>query len=242
MRSTARWSRGLNGCAVQHHHAHMASCMAEHGLDEPVIGVTFDGTGLGTDETIWGGEFLIGDYQGFRRAAHLRPVGMPGGDRAVREPWRMAVSYLADAGRGNLRLDARLDSSALRTVRLLLERRFQTPLTSSVGRLFDAVAALAGVRDRVSHEGQAAMELEWLAAGLRPDGVYPFDLAETSVQSAAEAAMEVDCRPLIRAVADESDRGIEAARIGRRFHSTIVALIAAVCDRLRKTTGCEWWS
>ena len=102
--ATTRFARELDPAirrlAVQHHHAHMASCMADNGLDEPVIGVTFDGTGFGTDGAIWGGEFLTGDYRGFRRAAHFRYVGMPGGEQAIREPWRMAAAYLADAGRG----------------------------------------------------------------------------------------------------------------------------------------------
>ena len=148
---------------VQHHHAHMASCMAEHGLAGPVIGVTLDGTGLGTDGKIWGGEFLVGDYRSFRRAAHLRYVGLPGGEQAVREPWRMAAAHLADAGVTCATFENRMAGAALRTVRQMLERGFNCPLTSSAGRLFDAVASLAGVRDRVSYEGQAAMELEWMA-------------------------------------------------------------------------------
>jgi hydrogenase maturation protein HypF len=154
--------------AVQHHHAHMASCMAEHGLIGPVIGVTLDGTGFGTDGRIWGGEFLVGDYRSFKRAAHLRYVGLPGGEQAVREPWRMAVSHLLDAGIPCAKLDKRLPAASLRTVRQMLERGFNCPLISSAGRLFDAVASLAQVRDRVSYEGQAAMELEWIASTNTP--------------------------------------------------------------------------
>ena len=175
-RERAARPKALPLLAVQHHHAHMASCMAEHGLTEPVIGVSFDGTGYGTDGAIWGGEFLVGDYRQFRRAAHLRYVGMPGGDQAIREPWRMALAHLLDAGgdRRDRCWQARCRQSALRTVRQMLERGFNTPLTSSAGRLFDAVAALAGVRDRVSYEGQAAIELEWLAAERRRrHGAYP---------------------------------------------------------------------
>ena len=130
--------------AVQHHHAHMASCMADNGLDEPVIGVTFDGTGLGTDGAIWGGEFLTGDYRGFQRAAHFRYVAMPGGEQAIREPWRMAVAYLADAGQGDDLLAANVPARADRRRCRLIDRQTNCPLTSSAGRLFDGVAALSG--------------------------------------------------------------------------------------------------
>src|SRR5205823_6350072 len=136
-------------------HAHVASCMADNGLDEPVIGVAFDGAGLGTDGAIWGGEFLTGDYRGVCRAAHWRYVAMPGGEQAVREPWRMAAAYLADAGQADSLLQGRVPAPALSTVRRLIDRRINAPLTSSVGRLFDGVAALAGLRERVSYEGQS---------------------------------------------------------------------------------------
>jgi hydrogenase maturation protein HypF len=224
---------------VQHHHAHMASCMAENGLDEPVIGVTFDGTGFGTDGAIWGGEFLVGGYQQFRRAAHLRYVGLPGGDRAVREPWRMAMSYLVDAEKEEHALAARISLAQQRTIRLMLERRLNTPLTSSAGRLFDAVASLAGVRDRVSYEGQAAIELEGLASVVAPAGTYPFAIDETRVESADESQLVVDTRPLIRAVAEDADRGTAAEIVARRFHSTLVEIIARVCGRVRTATGLE---
>jgi hydrogenase maturation protein HypF len=222
---------------VQHHHAHLAACMAENGLSEPVIGVTFDGTGFGTDGAIWGGEFLTGDYRGFRRVAHLRYVGMPGGDQAIREPWRMAVAHLADAEAENPPLTARISPAELRTIRRMLERRFQTPATSSAGRLFDAVAALAGVRDRVRYEGQAAIELEWLATGSPPDGTYPFGIHPSAPSNGEEIPLLIDTRPLIGAVAADATKGIEAARIARRFHTTVVEIIAAVCDRIRAATG-----
>ncbi len=221
--------------AVQHHHAHLASCMAENGLTEPVIGVTFDGTGLGTDGTIWGGEFLIGDYRTFQRAAHLRTVGMPGGDRAIKEPWRMALAHLADAQVSFPPLRARLLPGEDRTVSRMLERRLNTPLTSSMGRLFDAVAVLAGVRDRVSYEGQAAIELEQLATEITEDGTYPFEIS-LAEPSSLGWPLVIDTRPVIRAVAEEAASGAEAARIARRFHSTLVDLVAEVCDRLRQVT------
>jgi hydrogenase maturation protein HypF len=227
---------GVALVAVQHHHAHMASCMAENGLDGPAIGVTFDGTGLGTDGTIWGGEFLVGDPRGFRRAAHLRRVGMPGAAQAVREPWRMALAHLLDAALSPAPLEGRVPARALAAAERAVERRFHCPWTSSAGRLFDAVASLAGGRVRASFQGQAAMELEWLASGLRPDRAYPFALVESGT---AEGAIEVDTRPLIRAAAEEAGGGEEARRIARRFHSTLVEVIAQVCRRIREAEGID---
>ncbi|MDR3638144.1 MAG: carbamoyltransferase HypF [Isosphaeraceae bacterium] len=220
--------------AVQHHQAHIASCLADNGVDEPVIGVAFDGTGFGTDGAIWGGEFFVGDCRGFRRAAHLRYVAMPGGERAIREPWRMAAAYLADAGLDDVLLRGRVAAAALATVRQLIERRFNAPLTSSAGRLFDGVAALAGGRSSVTFEGQAAMELEWLAAGSVDAGAYPFEIES---EPGAELPLVIDTRPLIAAVAAESLRGEAPARIARRFHTTVVAIVARVCDRLRASSG-----
>ncbi len=224
----------LQCIAVQHHHAHMASCMAEHGLDGPVIGVSLDGTGYGTDGAIWGGEFLVGGYRGFRRAAHLRYVPLPGGDRAVREPWRMAVAHLLDAGVSCESLQAHIPAEALRTVESMIQRRLNSPLTSSAGRLFDAVAALAGVRDRVSFEGQAAMELEWLASEARAEEGYPFAVGQPA---RVGNPLQIDTRPLIAEVAEEARRGVGPAEIGRRFHATMANVIVCVCERLRTENG-----
>jgi len=154
---------------VQHHHAHMASVMAEHGLNERVIGVSWDGTGYGTDGQIWGGEFLVGDYTGFRRAAHLKYVRLPGGEAAIRRPLRMALSHLANAygeAAWSLALPAlaRLEPAERVVVRHQIETGFNSPWTSSAGRLFDAVSALLGVRDVVNYEGQAAIGLEMIVA------------------------------------------------------------------------------
>jgi hydrogenase maturation protein HypF len=228
--------------AVQHHHAHVASCMAEHGLHESVIGVSFDGTGYGTDGTIWGGEFLVADYQQFRRMAHLRPVGLPGGDSAVREPWRMALAHLLDSGSSPDALASRIDSDRMRTIATMLERRFNTPLTSSAGRLFDAVASLAGVRDTVSYEGQAAVELEWLATQMPCDGSYPFEIIAPHTGPPATSAggpprpSEIDTRPLIRALLADVEEGADSRKIARRFHSTIVEIVAATCAVIRQET------
>jgi hydrogenase maturation protein HypF len=218
---------------VQHHHAHVASCMADNRLDEPVIGVAFDGTGYGTDGAIWGGEFFTGDYTGFRRAAYLRYVSMPGGEQAIREPWRMAAAYLLDAGQGDALLGGRVSDQALSIVRWQLERRLNAPLTSSAGRIFDGVAALVGLCQKVSYEGQAAMELEWMASDLSACGAYPFELLETSEEA---SPILIDTRPIIVEIAEDVRRGCAAARIARRFHSTLVEIVAQVCVRLRALT------
>jgi hydrogenase maturation protein HypF len=235
--ATTRYAReraaelGARLVGVQHHHAHVAACMAENGLNERVIGVTFDGSGYGTDGAVWGGEFLVGDYRDVRRAAHLRLVPLPGGDRAAREPWRMALAHLLDAGEDPQLLAGRIEPEALRTVRAMIDRRFNAPLTSSAGRLFDAVAALIGLRDRTAYEGQAASELEGLAAGAEPDGEYPFALDDAS------GPLQADTRPLVAAVGADVRRGVAREVIARRFHSALAGLVAAVCVRLRADTG-----
>jgi hydrogenase maturation protein HypF len=222
---------------VQHHHAHMASCMAEHGLTEQVIGVTFDGTGFGLDGAVWGGEFLVGDYRRFQRAGRLRYVGMPGGDQAIRQPWRMAVSHLADAGLDCPTLTARVLPVELGAVRRMLERGFNSPPTSSVGRLFDAIAALLGVRDSVSYEGQAAIELEWLASGVPADGAYAFDATQAAPKEKSAWPFVIDSRPLVRAVMDDLSKGVGSAVIARRFHQTLVDMITVVCGQIRRASG-----
>lgn len=227
------WTRcgdAIPRLAVQHHQAHVASCLADNEVDEPVIGVAFDGTGYGTDGAIWGGEFFVGDCRGFHRAAHLRYVAMPGGEQSVREPWRMAAAYLADAGLDDEPLRGRVSPLALGMVRQLIDRGFNAPLTSSAGRLFDGVAALLGIRDRVRFEGQAAMELEWLAWGATGMSAYPVTIENAS-------PLIVDSRPLIIAVADDIRRGVEPEQVARRFHASVVEIVAQVCDRLRAACG-----
>jgi hydrogenase maturation protein HypF len=225
--------------AVQHHHAHMASCMAEHGLEEPVIGVVFDGAGLGTDKAVWGGEFLIGDYRAYRRAAHLRYVPLPGGEQAIREPWRMALAHLLDSGIAAGSFGDDVPTKAVDAVRRIIKRRFTSQNTSSTGRLFDAVAALARVRYRVEYEGQAAMELEWLATDVPPSGSYPFDISSSMDDHPQDTALEIDTRPLITAIAADVRSGLAAAIVARRFHSTLVEVVAQTCKRLRNESGIE---
>jgi hydrogenase maturation protein HypF len=225
---------GLRLIAVQHHHAHMASCMAEHGLQGPVIGVSLDGTGFGTDGAIWGGEFLVGDYRQFRRAAHLRYVGMPGGERTVRQPWRMAVAHLRDAGIEPASVLPRIDESAMRTIEQMLDRGFNSPPTSSAGRLFDAVASIANIRDRVSFEGQAAMQLEWLASESADEQEYPHVLSVNGLDP-----IVLDTRPVIGAIVQDLARGAGVPCVARRFHNTLASAIAEICGRIREETGIE---
>jgi hydrogenase maturation protein HypF len=240
--ATTRYAAGLDPAiprlAVQHHHAHVASCMADNGLDLPVIGVAFDGTGFGVDGAVWGGEFLIGDYSGFRRAAHFRYVAMPGGEQAIREPWRMAAAYLADSNMGESLLAERVSGPALAAVRRLIESKTNCPDTSSVGRLFDGVAALVGLRDRVSYEGQAAMELEWLASEVAATDVSPldFDLVENPDN---DSPLLIDTRPIFTEVAAQLRRGCPAPIIARWFHSTLVEIVARMCGRLRQRSGLD---
>lgn len=222
---------GIAPIAVQHHHAHVASCMAEHGLTESVIGVAFDGSGYGDDGTVWGGEFLVGDAREVRRMAHLRPVPLPGGEQAVREPWRMALSHLRDAAESWDRVIPRDRRGSVAVLLRMMDGGVNSPVTSSAGRLFDAVAALTGLRSVASFEGQAAMELEWRAAASSDDGAYPCDLAT------ADGRLVIDTRPLIRAVATDAGAGRDAGTIAARFHSGLAAAITDVCIRLSARTG-----
>jgi hydrogenase maturation protein HypF len=225
-----RWALRQPGpkLAVQHHHAHVASCMAEHGLNGQVIGVAFDGTGYGADGQIWGGEFLVADDAGFERAAHLRPVPLPGGDRAARESRRMAAAYLWDAfGPGWREIDLSIPEPARRVFEQLCANP-ATLRTSSCGRLFDAVSALTGVCRESSYEGEAPMLLE--AAAEEEEGEpYPFALD----------AAAIDTRPLVRAVCADVLAGVPAGRISTRFHSTLADIMEAVCVGLRERTGLD---
>ncbi len=227
---------GVPKVAVQHHHAHLASCMAEHALEGEVIGVIFDGTGYGPDGTVWGGEFLVGGYQSFRRLGHLRSLPLPGGDAAVREPWRMALSWLhAVFGERLFELPlpctAALAANDRKLFLQMLERRINTPLTSSCGRLFDAVASLIGLRQTVAYEGQAAIELEALAESYPETGVYPFSLTDVA------GRLILDFSAMLGILAHEVLRDRPRGALARRFHNTLAFAAAEVCEKIRTDTG-----
>jgi hydrogenase maturation protein HypF len=230
-RST-RWAagRGLSCLPVQHHHAHVAACLAEHGRTGPCLGVAFDGTGLGSDGGIWGGELLQADLGGFQRRGHLGALPMPGGEAAIRQPWRLAAAalWMADEPLHLLTAGpAALAPATIRPVEALL-RAATLPTTSAAGRWFDAVAVLCGVGREVSYDGQAPCELEALAAAGR-FAPYPFAIAGTS--------LEVDLRETIRAIAAELRAGRPAAVIAARFHETMARVIASLCRQGRAAGG-----
>ncbi|WP_218004394.1 carbamoyltransferase HypF [Microtetraspora niveoalba] len=219
---------GVDLVAVQHHHAHIASCLAEAGEEGPVIGVAFDGTGFGGDGTLWGGEVLVADLVGFTRAGHLAAVPMPGGAAAVRRPWRMAAAHLDAAFGGappeGLAVRARNAAQWDRVV-AVARSGVGSPLTSSVGRLFDAVAAICGVRDAVTFEGQAAVALERLAD--------PAEGGAYAVRVEAGAPLRVRGDDLVRAVAADVLAGVDPGVVSARFHNGLVAAAAAVCALVR---------
>jgi hydrogenase maturation protein HypF len=227
---------GLPRVGVQHHHAHLAACLAEHCVTVEAIGIIFDGTGYGPDGTVWGGEFLVGGYDGFRRAGHLRQVPLLGGDASVREPRRMALSYLHDTfgdsfAQQQLPPLQGLDPADLALYRQMLDRRLNSPLTSSCGRLFDAVAAILGVRQAVSYEGQAAIELEALAESGIAGEPFPFALHP------AKEAWQLDFRPLITALVAALAQGKQRANLARTFHRTLAQAALAVCRGIRLESG-----
>jgi hydrogenase maturation protein HypF len=205
--------------------------LIEHGLDEPVIGVAFDGSGYGEDGAIWGGEFFVADRASARRVAHLRPVPLPGGESAIREPWRMAAAYLWDAG---VPLDAlAAPGRALEELVQVLERRALSPLTSSVGRLFDAASVLAGLGGRRGYDGQPAIELEWAAMTAQSDGAYPMSIE----RPVAGGPLIVDPRPCLMALLCDRRAGIDTARVARRFHGGLGEAVVRVCQAVRDDHG-----
>ncbi len=252
---------GAQLIGVQHHHAHFAACLAEHAEPGPAVGAIFDGTGYGTDGAVWGGELLVGDVAGCRRAGHLLPVRLPGGERAIRQPWRMACAWLAAAQSGQLDRDepnrqlkrdepsrqlardqpagqlagdaptippallGRVPEQAWRQVSGLARSGVNSPLTTSMGRLFDAVSALCGLRTAVNYEGQAAIELE--------TACDPGERRSYSIELVSDDhVLVIDPRSTIRAVSADIERGLPAATVAARFHAAVAGATVDACSRL----------
>jgi hydrogenase maturation protein HypF len=255
---STKHAQGLEGVrlvGVQHHHAHLAACLAEHGETGPAIGAIFDGTGYGEDGTVWGGELLLGALEDFQRAGLLFPVRMPGGDAAVRQPFRMACAWLAAAfeeppglPRG---LSAQVKPERWRQVAELARTGVGSPMTSSVGRLFDAVAALCGIRAEVNYEGQAAVELE---AAVDPTEGCAYPLPVRGAEEARDAAarkrggavrgpvgalLVLDGRPTVRAIVRDLERGTSVARVSARFHNALAMATADACEAAAGRSGLD---
>jgi len=227
---------GVKLVGVQHHHAHIASCMAENHLEGRVIGFALDGTGYGTDGHIWGGEALIAGYEDFHRAAHFEYVPLPGGAAAIREPWRMAMSYLAHCfGREFLKLDIpfvrQLNRPKVDLLLRMIEQGVNSPLTSSCGRLFDAVAALVGVRQEVNYEAQAAIELEMIISASEDETGYPLELLPDG------DGWIIGTRPLFEALLADLGRNLPVAAISQRFHNGLAEGLVQLATLLRKKTA-----
>lgn len=214
---------GLPLIQVQHHHAHMAACMADNQLDGQVIGLIWDGTGYGTDGTVWGGECLTGGYEDFRRFGHIRPLALPGGDRAAKEIDRAAFSLLYDSG---------CDTSGIDNepvYRAMMEAGLNCPLSSGMGRLFDGVAAILDIKKRCSYEGQGAILLE--AAAREAEGIYPYALDGTP--------LIFDWRPMIRAIVHDRDRGVDRGEISARFMNTLMDMAVKTARAAREDSGLD---
>ena len=236
---STQWAQkqtGVRLVGVQHHHAHIASCMAENHLDGKVIGFALDGTGYGTDGKIWGGEVLVADYAGFARAAHFEYVAMAGGEAAIREPWRMAISYLwHHFGRDFISKDLTFlrdrDPRSIELICQALAKKINSPLTSSAGRLFDAVSALCGVRSAVNYEGQAAIELEMAIDPAGDDSSYVIELKESA------GGILLGTHSMFESILKDLADDIATGTISRRFHNGMANALAEVARRVRERTG-----
>jgi hydrogenase maturation protein HypF len=253
-------SQGLPVVRVQHHYAHVLACMADNGIAAPVLGVAWDGTGYGTDGTIWGGEFLCVTEESYRRVAHFRTFRLPGGERALKEPRRVALGLLYEYSHD---LDAFQDSllqmfspQDLAILKTSLSRRLNAPVTSSVGRLFDGVASVLGIRQQASFEGQAAMELEFAIAGTQTEECYPFALLTSELEvgngdsffieaanSQRSSAAIVDWSPILAGTLDDLASLVPLGQIAAKFHNTLVEIIVTVAKQVGEqqvvlTGGC----
>jgi hydrogenase maturation protein HypF len=228
---------GVRLIGIQHHFAHMVGCLAEHGIEEKVIGLSLDGTGYGLDGHIWGGEILVGDLSGFERRGHLAYLPMPGGARAIKEPWRMAISYLyqaygEDCRKLSLPFLKNLDPRKMEMIFQMIRQEINAPLTSSCGRLFDGVAALIGLRGTVAFEGQAALELEMIQEAGEA-AAYPWERVKE------EGMVNIQHSSIIRGVVEDLRKGFSPGLISRRFHLTLIEVLTQVCLDLREEAALE---
>ena len=216
--------------SIQHHHAHLAACMAENQLTEPVIGIIMDGTGYGTDGTIWGGEILIGDYNNFDRFAHFEQIPLPGGDAAIKSPWRTAISYLHRTFNGNIPDIPFINNHDIDPIIEMVDKNINSPLTSSCGRLFDAVAAMSGGRQTIRYEAQAAIEL---MQAFDSTNVRPFSF----VIELKNNHREILLQPIIRSVVRSIQNNESFFKISSRFHTTLIQIFLEIVKDARKETG-----
>jgi hydrogenase maturation protein HypF len=238
---------GIKLIPVQHHHAHIASCLADNGLESPVIGVAFDGTGMGVDGNIWGGEFLVADYRNFRRAGHLEYLPLPGGDAAIKRPRRTAIGYIltllgenalntviaSEAKQSQLASIGQVTEVEVEVIKRQIERKINSPLSSSMGRLFDVISALLGIRGEIDYEGQAAVELEMAAYEedyAHAQEGYSYHIVED------EGIRIVQLRDLLSAVIEDLHQGISKGRISLKFHNTVAQMINEMCHLIADET------
>jgi hydrogenase maturation protein HypF len=246
---------GMKLVPVQHHHAHIASCLADNGLEGPVIGVAFDGTGMGVDGSIWGGEFLVADYHSFRRAGHLEYLPLPGGDAAVKRPCRTAIGYIltllgenalntviaSEAKQSQLASIGQVTEIEVEVIKRQIERKINSPLSSSMGRLFDAISALLGIRGEIDYEGQAAVELEMAAyssaIARRVSDEAISHAQESYPYRVVEEGIRVVClRDLLSAVIEDLHQGISKGMISVKFHNTVARMINEMCHLIADET------
>jgi hydrogenase maturation protein HypF len=258
---------GLKLVPVQHHHAHIASCLADNGLESPVIGVAFDGTGMGTDGNIWGGEFLIADYRSYKRVGHLEYLPLPGGAAAIKRPYRTAIGYIltllgedalnaviatlngVKGKQSQLASIGQVSEVEIDVIKRQIERRINSPLNSSMGRLFDAISALLGIKGEIDYEGQAAVELEMAAyssviARPVPSGARELDEAISDVQESYpyrivedEGVRIVRLGDLLSAVIEDLHQGISQGEISVKFHNTVARMINEMCHLIADETS-----
>jgi len=233
---TASERSNLPLIGVQHHHAHIVSCLVDNEIQEPVIGVAFDGTGYGTDGHIWGGEFLVADFQQFQRKAHFEYLPLPGGAAAINRPYRTAIGYIyALLGEEALTPEIPglhgIDEVKLDLIKRQIDRSINTPLTSSCGRLFDAVSALLGIRGEIDYEGQAAVELEMAADEGTEHRFYPYVIEDNNGISI------IRLRELFAAILSDLTQGVSVSTISTKFHNTVALMVSKICSRLAEKTG-----